>query len=131
MNEKGEILYIHRNLLEKEWFRIEKRYGKYIWNILSYLSSVYYTSSIQLGLFVCIYIIFNAIILQSIYTDWSINSSFLYYFTQVTSIASNLWGSIDLTRTTVELIYYVYLQVTGLILFGILIWIITRKIQSN
>jgi len=130
LKDKNELIRIQQGLLEREWFLIEKRYSSYIWNTLNYITSIYFNSSIQLLFFVSIYLAVNAFILQTIYSEWFQNSSYLFYLTQTTSIASNLWGDISLINNPIELWFSIYLQITWLLLFWILIWVITKKINS-
>jgi len=122
-------IYLVMREIEIHYFKLRMMTWKIFGSYFLMLTSRYYTSKIQLGLFIMFFAFINAVYLKEIYEiPRFLNNSFIYYLSEVTSILSNLWWDISFITST-EYIYNIIIQLIWLVFFGILLWIITKEIK--
>jgi len=117
---------IKRNMGQMNWefFKQNKMYSDYYISKFKEYTTLYNTSFIQLFLFVIWFIFLHSIITMAIVPELS--NSFLYYLYNTTSIASNLGWEITFT-SEIGMIYWIYLQISGLMLFWLMISTLNEK----
>ena len=111
-------------VIESFYLLKNKKYFKYFLNFSSFIISYYMTSSTSLLIFLIIFIYFNSNFLQLI-TWW--NHQFLYYMYETMSIVSNLWWDVNF-NSNIWYIFWIYLQLSWILLFWLLIWIFEKRI---
>jgi len=135
LNELTSYIYYYMQVLTLEYyillfhltFKIKERIIyilKILNNLFNLITTKYWTSEMQLLIFILIFTFINSIWLGIIIN--SQNLWFNYYETM--SILSNLGWNIEF-KSSLWIIYGVYLQITGVIFFWILVNIIWKKIN--
>jgi hypothetical protein len=111
--------------LEWEFFKETKIYDSFFYNKFFQYISLYNTSPLQLFFFTTIFLISNAFLLSIIYSWWEVwDYSFLFYLYNIISLSDNLWAEIDMTFSTISMIFWIYVQLFWIIIFWILLNVI-------
>ena len=123
--------YIQLKLLEWQNYWLKHNFFYYLWNKFFQLSSKYITSFVQLFLFILFSAYVSTKIMIIIFWTWqsSSDNEFLNYFDEVFSVMSNLWWHMNYV-TNSELIFHLWIQVIGVVLFWLLISILVDKIKK-
>lgn len=129
LDEYANQIYLLSKEIEIYYFKLKKDKKSLFSSYFLMITSRYYTSKLQLWMFILFFALINTFYLKTLYEiPRFINNSFLFYLSEVFSILSNLWWSISFS-TDIEYLYNIILQLIWVVFFGLLLWIITKEIK--
>lgn len=129
LSDHARKIYLMSKELELKYYIVTKQYGHIFTNYFLLLTSKHFTSSYQLFIFLTFFCILSGILLKSLYEiPRNIDEGLLFYITQAINVISNLWWELKFS-TDVEYIYSIYLQTSGIIVIGILVWVVNKEIK--
>ena len=129
LSDHARKIYLMSKELELKYYILTKQYGHIFTNYFLLLSSKHFTSSYQLFIFLTFFCILSGVLLENLYEiPRNIDENLLFYITQAINVISNLWWELSFT-TDVEYIYSIYLQMSGIIFIGILVWVVNKEIK--
>jgi len=125
-----KIKIISQKLKRKYLFHNWK-YLNWLWNVFSYISSIYLTSTFVFFIFLSIFVFYNWILFKHIFyfsTNWEFLQQNFWYIYETINIASNLWGNTEGVNF-IQQFFLSYLTVSWVIMFWVLLAIINEKIN--